>query len=273
MILTLTKKQFLFLFLVLSPFFLVSTYAQEKLMKTGIRDLQMIVDSVEFPGGSVADYIANIKKVSQINVVIDIDTGQVQLPPVSLKNISISNALNWITLTAEAKERALTVRFLRNRPGTNGGEVTVISISRRLAERNALSPAVPSTVQTTSTKHMKVFSLKQAFQNLSNSSKLENRHEITLKAIDLALGLLESNPSDKPVVKYDVDSGLLMVRGTDKQIDTVTNLLAQLTNQRRLHPTRVLLPIKAELKRMEEKINKLEFEIVDIQRSMNTRSK
>jgi len=71
--------------------------------------------SVDFPGGSIAEYVAALKSRDDgLNVIVDAQAGQVPLPPISLKAVTLGDALSLIQLASDPNANVQTLlKWLR----------------------------------------------------------------------------------------------------------------------------------------------------------------
>jgi len=238
------------LFLVLGPTLALSAPQGETKSPEEAESDENIV-SIDFPGGSVAEYIAALKSRNpSINVVIDTDAGKVGLPPVSLKEASVATAVGLIAQAASQRDslhitvaqppskRAPQPSRRGGRPGHGpdevGNEVYLVKMLRR------------HNLET------RVYSLKDVTD--------EGGVEKVLAAVDEALGLDASAAKTKSTVKYNAGTSLLFVHGTQGDTAIVEQLLSEMWKP---GPE-----LKGDVRKLKVEVTKLKAEVAELKSAL-----
>ena len=167
--------------------------------------------TIQFPGGSLADYGTAVQTAAGwANIVMDPRSAEVRIPRCELRSVSVSGALEAaramlqqtteevgvsVDVINQGGAPVFTVRVHFSRPKSTGGSdeepgdrYVVISLREILAPGSALKP------------------------------------EAVLTAVDTALGLSVAG-GPKAVVKYHSDTSLLIVQGTQTQVNLVREVV------------------------------------------------
>jgi hypothetical protein len=169
--------------------------------------------SVEFAGGTVAEYVAALRKAagpSPVNIVVSEAAAQVRLAPVSLKSASVWNAVHVIQAAAggsalghwqvgPAFEGAPTAESLSGTP------VFAVNFYPREGPAGA-------------GRFLEVFSIQSIIEGEGATP------EVLLTAVETALKL-EGDGASRAEVKFHKDSGLLLVRGTKQDVRAVEQVV------------------------------------------------
>ena len=214
--------------------------------------------SVEFSGGSVAEYVTALKEKREgINVVVDPEAAAIVMPAVSLKRALVADALYLIQQIAVGRNINLLVNRVGNRNRQN------VRPARRGAKANANEIETDVYVITyqgrRKRKSLRIFSLKDFPTEGEQASKEDAQAERVLKAIDAALGLAVTSEKDKATVTFHSDSRLLMVSGTDREISVVDQVLEAMR--------RLRAPGKDEVKQLRREIQKLREAIAELEKN------
>lgn len=162
--------------------------------------------TVDFPGGTVNQYIAALKKASggiPVNAIVSEQAGDQVLPAISLKSVTAYTALTAIESAAGRGEGGWAVHPIVD-PGTNSiGAITVDFIANDRGGRT-----------------LEVFSTQELLTDGSGLSP-----DVMLTAVDTALQM-ESGGRSKAEVMFHKDSGLLLIRGTGPQVHAVSQVIS-----------------------------------------------
>ncbi|MCC6661352.1 MAG: hypothetical protein IT437_10750 [Phycisphaerales bacterium] len=164
--------------------------------------------SVEFPGGTVNEYVAALKKAAggtPVNAVVSEEAGVQVLPPISLRSVSPYVALSAIPAAAGF--------------GTGNWEVHPIA-EPGAASVNTVS--VDFLAQDRGGRGLEVFSTQRL---LSGDAAIAP--DVLLTAVDTALQM-EGGGKSRADVMFHKDSGLLLVRGSPSQLNAVSQVISQL---------------------------------------------
>jgi hypothetical protein len=220
---------------------------------TAPADIDTRTFTLEFPGGSVADYAEAIRKTEggDMNIVYDPTAASVELPNVNLRNVTVATAFRLLETLQEGKEPRLSVQEVRD--GSGGETVYVIRLStgkgwaapnmpkgpmptvrwQAGAGNNPFEAQVYGLAQ--SPKRVQVFSLKKLVSRPDSDPTEEAKAQAefakrALTAVEAVLEIDTDRPGGRaPTFKYHEESGLLIVRGTNEEIDQVSQVLDALS--------------------------------------------
>jgi len=241
---------------------------------------------VEFPGGTIKDYIDVLSKAApDLNVVIRPETADVPMPPVSLKGVAHGTALQLIPALAESGGEIKVQPVLG--PSGSGSEVFVIGIqppqapgtpmmqvmhgtpglpgrAMRTVGPAGLGGALPAVPGVRPPKSVRVFSLRSL---TSGSDAL--KPETVLTAIDTALGLQRADDEGEPAaIKLHAESGLLVVHGVPEQIDAVEQVLTTMERDIRSQTTAQQQALQNENMNLKNNVERLEKKVAELEATL-----
>jgi hypothetical protein len=207
--------------------------------------------SIEFKGGSIADYAkavaeaANKLQQGDFNVVIDEEASNVVMPPISLKNVLASTALDLLPVIASSEQHEIYFKHMAAAPS----EVYVLNIKARRGPHKAV-PEPPE-------KRLEVFSLPEKYKASPGT---------ILSAIDAVLGMKGLTGEEKAMpIKFHPDSGLLIVHGTPEQIDVVSKVLSQISPASS-QPIADMKELQETIKKLQNEVEKLKAQVEDLKK-------
>lgn len=171
--------------------------------------------SVEFPGGTVADYIEAVRKAAgDVNVVILGNVRDIPMQPVRLAGVDAQSALQVLNETPRVqKGRGVEVR-VSHEPPNSADELPLFTVHSSLDVQE--SPRVQKSM---------VFSVAEI---LNQDVKAED----LLTAVQTALELL-GDDYEPAQIKFHEATGLIIARGHPNQMQDVYEVLDRLTGQAR----------------------------------------
>jgi hypothetical protein len=188
--------------------------------------------SVSFPGGTLPQYVQALRAASEgANIVVPDDAGDVHVPPLTLKNADLLNALD-VLADLVGDDVQVRVRMLKS---SQGQPVYALRVARArsAAPRGSQIPGsqvgMSAGMPDPADLVVRVFSLRMLthpFALDSAGSGTTMKPETILSAIETGLSFSASGP--KPVVRYHTDSGILFVQGTPKHVHVVQEILSSL---------------------------------------------
>lgn len=162
---------------------------------------------LDFPGGTLKEYVEAIRnKNRKANIVIMPDAVNIPMPPVQLKSVQLPRAmeiLDNLVVGSDHQEVKISLRYVRG--NSDMGELSIFTI-------NASRRSLP--VRTM------VFSVSDILQGEVSDRDLLTTIESSLELVS------EGQPEAK--VQFHPETGILIVRGYEAQVELVSNLLEEL---------------------------------------------
>jgi hypothetical protein len=173
------------------------------------------VIDLSFAGGTVIDYVAALRKATgDANVVVDPEAAEVVMPPVTLRHVTVPAALEVLKGRTVVNGELFVQLDVAHVPSFSPEERPTYQVQARVGGRNR--PAAPS-------RATKVWTVSSLLGGDLTSRKL-------LSAVETALEVVGSEP--KPDVRFHEDTGLVIARGNESQIDAIAAVIDQLNNAR-----------------------------------------
>ncbi len=179
------------------------------------------VVSIDFPGGTINDFIKAVQKAAApaaVNVIRPAEAASVQAPPISLRNVTVKTALESLRFAFQDSGEH---RFQVEDFGGDAGSEPVYAVRYgRMSSRAAAPPPADD-------RTIEVFSIRDLIEPTNpgaDPSGTISRDHI-LSAVDTALRLDDRQNETPPEIKYHQDTGLLIVRGTGEQVNLIRALL------------------------------------------------
>jgi hypothetical protein len=172
--------------------------------------------SIQFQGGTIADYVALLSEAADdapVNVTLSQEAAEIELAPVTLRRVTLDQSLE---LLANTIDLGPTSRINVSRISGPPGGTSVYSINvQRAGVRAGPSPQ----------SRLEVFSLRSLIQAPPGSEGPAFSVEEILTAVDTALELGGQGEAD---MRFHPESGLLIVRALPDQINAVDNIIGVL---------------------------------------------
>lgn len=216
-----------------------------------------VILTINFPGGTVGDYINQLKAAAgkqPANIVTSRAATEVQIGPISLREVSLYTALSAIA-TAAGRDTIWSVQTLVS-PTTKAIEGYAIEFEQRnkVAQPRLYSP---------SDVGIQVISLRDITEPIPGDPPgvpLTKPAEVVLTAVRAALDLTDDHAAP-PEMKYHEDSGLLIIRGNGDQMGAVTQTLQQMRDdiRRRRDAARLAIQPRVDVGQLKAEIQKAEI--------------
>jgi len=207
-------KRTIFVSASVSVLSLTLAFAQSR---TAVRPLGASADSklisLDFPQGSLDDYVKAVveAKNGKATIIVDSELQEVQVPSAHLRNVTLSQALEWIPKTAIARQQGLV---LQTSPATGAfGEDSAVFLFTN----------VPITTRSGSTPD----DLKVGTFALSWSTDPSNDRNSELLKTAVQDALSTQGLTAKQPVRYNPQTGVLTIRGTSRDV----NIASQVMNE------------------------------------------
>lgn len=166
--------------------------------------------SLDFPGGTAADYIAALRHAEpRANVVVLGDLDRIKMAPVQLQNADVFSAL----------------RVLDQLPPEQDGLAVKVRV-----DNVASSPVSPPVFVVTADIRNRGGATSSSFTTVISMADLlgeDLKPADALTAIDATLGLIQGERAPAEI-KFHEQTGLLIARGSPAQVDGIRQVVAQL---------------------------------------------
>jgi hypothetical protein len=176
--------------------------------------------SIAFPGGTLAEFVAQVRKADQgINIVVSALAAEVELPALTLTKTTVDAALRSVGMIV-GQDYNVNVQT-QHVPGA----APVHSVAVRQIQNPAMATGVAGPGKT-----VQVFSLRQLTEPVPGDPEQEGLTvpaKTILTAIDTGLGI--DGNKDKATIRYHEDSGLVFVQGTHMQASLVAEVLGSMS--------------------------------------------
>lgn len=177
--------------------------------------------SLDFEGGTLTQYVAYIRQAiaahyrdAAANILLDTNAGDVRVPAMTLKHVSVSTALEAATNLITAQPR---VYVKRSSPRVG---LPVYCVHTKPAPRRNAQPK--QTVRTL----VRVYSFRIVTEPPAGTpADLKLDAKTVLTAIETGL---DFSTGPKATLRYHVDSALLFVRATAEQTQIIESVLDRL---------------------------------------------
>lgn len=172
--------------------------------------LEETIADVNFPGGTIGQYVEYLRSVTPdnaVNVVTEDEVAQARVPAIRLKNVTVGQAVDVLeTISGDGREIETKTAF------TNGSSAMVYSL--RYSRVHQPPPQSP----------ISVFQVSDII-DAGNGGAGTMPVNTLLTALEQAMTMVGGEP---PEMKYHPDSGLLLFKGGRQQMDTAMDLLVNL---------------------------------------------
>ncbi|MFZ4574125.1 MAG: secretin N-terminal domain-containing protein [Phycisphaerales bacterium] len=177
--------------------------------------------SFEFPGGRVRDFITALTVArggKNVNVVVAEDVSGMDVPAISLSNVSVESAVMALGHIADG-------RGIRVAPVKGGGGDPVYSISSNVTPtRRQAGPAEETTV----------LSLNRVTRpSWASEGAVGIPAATVLTAVESAIETASREGEKPPTMKFHKESGLLILKGTEEQLAVASRVVDSLENDLR----------------------------------------
>jgi len=175
---------------------------------------EMGLISVKFPGGTVTEYFkALVKEAGTINVMLAPEAAEVPMPPVTLTNVSVSAAIGLVDGRSASPPSRFIELKVRQMPQYHDGALPTYQVQAKIRGRRVPTKASVWTIA-----------------NLVRGDVFES--DDVLAAVETALDILQL--TDKPIIRFHKETGLLIARGDPQQLKTIEDVLGQLQQSQNL---------------------------------------
>lgn len=204
--------------------------------------------SISFKGGTVEQYLAALREAAPkdlpVNIVASKDFQSVQIPPVELTDTSVYAALAALTVLVPRSEYAVDVKPLAQWNTGGQGDANAFAIE---AQRRFMPPGPQS---------LKVVSVRDLLSAEGADPSERVSAETLLTAVKTALGEVPGAGDPPPEVKFHAESGLLIVRASDVELEAVKQVVKELGSSVRSDQAarRIAAARKLDMTRCEQRV-------------------
>ncbi len=192
-------------------------------------EAQRLVVTVDFKGGTVAEYVAALKescKPSPVNAVLSEGAATEKLAPISLRQASLAAAMQAIPAASQSGVNAWQiVRLMDSLPGDGPAgaddpdSAPVYQVYRAPLRKDSGPQRVV----------MEVFSLQRIVGREADAAAAEKKIAAVLTAAQTALRMDEQHGT-APDMKLHKESGLLIVRGEQEDVMAVKDVIERMSD-------------------------------------------
>ncbi|MBZ5506434.1 MAG: hypothetical protein LAO78_13320 [Acidobacteriia bacterium] len=194
--------------------------------------------NIDFEGGTLAKYVEHLRtKFPNSNIIIDGDVGNTTLPPVHLR-VSLSQALQWISGTIDARNRSVLLQT------TNGSVYTFTT-----------QAAHPRTAETDVV-------IKTYVQANSDGTWAQPTGAALKEVLG---GLLQKRDANRRGVDFDAKSRLLIVTGTRSDIQMVDQVIDEIAQGGQNASS--LSSVQTAIDKLNARIKTLEGQVIELRKS------
>lgn len=172
---------------------------------------------LDFPGGTLQEYVDAIrKKVGNANIIVMPEAMNIPMPAIHLSSVEVGGALASLDdLKLATGYQEIKTHLSFHQGNQNLGELDIYTINANIHTYNIMT---------------RVFSVSDILHGKVSERDL-------LSTIESSLELVSENlPEAK--VQFHPETGILIVRGYDAQVDVVNNLLDELHQSARQERSR-----------------------------------
>jgi hypothetical protein len=171
--------------------------------------------TIDFPGGTATEYVDALRKAAKdVNVALVADVSSVRVPPVSLKNVDPIAAAEILRSVPEEQGGRFVQFELRYEKARSADQSGLITVGAKIS--NKQHPGGDAVIS-------RVFAVSNLLMNDIKPADL-------LTSVQTALEM-NQNPAMPAQIRFHEATGLLIVRGTGEQVETVTAVVEQLRQQ------------------------------------------
>ena len=179
--------------------------------------------TINFKGGTVADFIAAIRaaaKPNPVNITTSEDAARTPLPAIQLDRVPIGTAVSAIEFVVQRDNRS---HWYINRIPGSGTPAYAVHVTRNRPD-NPLSGEAP--------RHLRVFSVRELIEPPADEPGARALPiDTVLTAVQQTLALAGGAP--EPDIKFHEDSSLLLIHAAPDQVSAVSELIEQMRDDLR----------------------------------------
>lgn len=182
------------------------------------------VISVNFPGGKLSDYVQAIRRASPdqpINIAVQQRAMDVQVPPISVRDVTVYTALSALGGVAEPGENSrIEIHPVGSQVGApESNPAFVVSVERPMV----MTPQGP--MSSGVGRFTRSISLREIIDGGKGGGGMAP--EVILSAIE-GIAQIERDDIEPALIKFHKDSGMLLIRGTQQQISAIEEVVDRL---------------------------------------------
>jgi hypothetical protein len=227
-----------------SILWLTTAFAQSRTIRPAGTSVDNRLISLDFTQGSLGDYVKAVveAKKGKATIIVDSELEEVQVPSAHLRDVTLTQALEWIPKTAAARQQGLVLQAT-SALGAPAEDTSVFLFTTVPTSSRAGSIAEDLQVRT--------FALSWSGDAVSGANS--RNPELLKTAVQDALNT--QGLSAKQPIRYNPQTGVLTIRGTSRDV----NIASQVMNEIRQvqQQTAIVEGLQTELEELKEEISAL----------------
>ena len=216
-----------------------AVFSQTRPTRTLVNNLENNLITLDSDQGTLDEYVKAVMQAKKNKVTIIIDSGleDIEVPSAHLRDVSLSQALEWIPKTANARQQGLTLQVMP-RQGRTEEDTGMFLFTT--------SPMPVGTGRPGEDLQVKTFALSWTPD--------KTNPEVVKTAVQDALsarGLTASKP-----VNYNPQTGVLTLRGTARDVTIATQVMNELKQAQQ--QAKVIEELQTQLEDLKNRIGELQ---------------
>ena len=216
-----------------------AVFSQTRPTRTLVNNLDNNLITLDSDQGTLYEYVKAVMQAKKNKVTIIIDSGleDIEVPSAHLRDVSLSQALEWIPKTANARQQGLTLQVMP-RQGRTEEDTGMFLFTT--------SPMPVGTGRSGEDLQVKTFALSWTPD--------KTNPEVVKTAVQDALsarGLTVSKP-----VNYNPQTGVLTLRGTARDVTIATQVMNELKQAQQ--QAKVIEELQTQLEDLKNRIGELQ---------------
>jgi hypothetical protein len=223
---------------------LTMAFAQSRTIRPAGTSVDNRLISLDFPQGSLGDYVQAVveAKRGKATIIVDSELEEVQVPSAHIRDVTLSQALEWIPKTAVARQQGLV---LQATPAIGA-----------LAEDSSVFlfttvPTAPRLGSTAEDLQVKTFALSWSTDAASGANG--RNPELLKTAVQDALSA--QGLSAKQPVRYNPQTGVLTIRGTSRDVNVASQVMNEIRQVQQQNT--IIQRLQSELDELKDEISAL----------------
>jgi hypothetical protein len=234
-------KRTIFISISVSILSLTLAFAQSRTIRPSGTTLDDKLISLDFPQGSLADYVQAVieARKGKATIIVDSELEEVQVPAARLRTVTLLQALEWIPKTAGARQQGLALQT---------------TLAQAVHEEDSsvfLFTTAPTVARPGSTAddQVRTFALSWSSDPAPNG----RNPELLKTAVQDALST--QGLSAKQPIRYNPQTGVLTIRGTSRDVNIASQVMNELRQAQQ--QATIIQELQTQLEDLKAEISKL----------------